>query len=202
MRARGFTLIELLVVIAIVSVLAGMLMPAVAMVRDAARQTSCANIKRQLTLATLMYTNDREGVLPGGAPWGLPLAQVLGGQGYIERGATRWGDGCTASRIVPTSNWNITIGYCYGLGTKWGAPVQFMITALRDSSGQGLWACSRGTSLWGGSDGAWGWASASELGYWHRQRTAMSFLDGHGEALTREQVLARPSWLFEPWNNH
>jgi prepilin-type N-terminal cleavage/methylation domain-containing protein len=63
--ASGFTLIELLVVISIIAILAGLLFPAIALVKKSGAKTAAANTMRQIGMATACYINDSEGTLPG-----------------------------------------------------------------------------------------------------------------------------------------
>ncbi len=63
-KRRAFTLIELLVVIAIIAILAAILFPVFAKAREKARQTSCLNNEKQLSLGFIQYMSDYDSVSP------------------------------------------------------------------------------------------------------------------------------------------
>jgi len=74
MRRKGFTLVELLVVIAIIALLMGILMPALARVRQLAFRMTCGTNLSGIGKAMLIYANDYEDELPRaggrGSTWG------------------------------------------------------------------------------------------------------------------------------------
>ena len=74
----GFTLIELLVVIAIISILAGMLLPAIHMAREAARQKACIGHIKDLFNGSELYITNH-----GGTRWMPQWITQLADYGYL-----------------------------------------------------------------------------------------------------------------------
>ena len=62
--SRSFTLTELLTAIGIISILAALLLLGLRNAMESKRRTRCVNNLRQITLATIVYTDDNQGHFP------------------------------------------------------------------------------------------------------------------------------------------
>ena len=61
---KGFTLIELSVVITVIAVLATLLMPAIALVRESSKRVVCLSYLRQFGIASIAWSKDHKSLLP------------------------------------------------------------------------------------------------------------------------------------------
>jgi prepilin-type N-terminal cleavage/methylation domain-containing protein/prepilin-type processing-associated H-X9-DG protein len=94
---RAFTLIELLVVIAIIAILAAILFPVFAQAKEAAKKTSCLSNLKQISLATIMYSNDYDDTI-------YPFQYAIAGD---DPGQRMW----FARQHAATNKWDFNEGF-------------------------------------------------------------------------------------------
>jgi len=126
-KKKGFTLVELLVVIAIIALLMGILMPALARVRQVAYRMVSGTNQSGIGKAMLIYANDNEGDYPVSGSRMPKAAYSLNRIANWEATNREDAYGYTVATIG-TKATPVTIGSCFYLLVKFAdvAPKQFV----------------------------------------------------------------------------
>ncbi|UCC22252.1 MAG: prepilin-type N-terminal cleavage/methylation domain-containing protein [Planctomycetota bacterium] len=125
-KARAFTLVELLVVIAIIALLMSILMPALARVRNQAKNVLCQSNLRQWGNCFAMYCDDFDGKLMRGWNDGSALFPPTHTDYWMEALRPYYGNAhdlrCCPSATKTQTNPDGSLGPGYGDGTfgAWG----------------------------------------------------------------------------------
>lgn len=126
--SRYFTLVELLVVIAIISILAGLLLPALSRARQQARQSQCLSNQKNCGLAMLMYATENEEFFPlymqqnatYGVSTGLTWGSWMVTQKYLGRSDATICPSAPPPSDENNTNWQLfthgTLGVATGSG--------------------------------------------------------------------------------------
>jgi prepilin-type processing-associated H-X9-DG protein/prepilin-type N-terminal cleavage/methylation domain-containing protein len=191
-QSTAFTLIELLIVIAITAIIAAILFPVFARVREKARQTTCLSNQKQIASAVLMYMGDNDETFPFVLDWSANFSMASGantgddGKQPLVRGVTGQEPQFQLVNVVALYVKNANIWYCPSVGPDyaWEAPISAGVWK------QGARMGTQGTSYF-----------YSYIAYPSRNWSQQTFMGGKSGAILREpsrwpMIFDQPSGVF------
>jgi prepilin-type N-terminal cleavage/methylation domain-containing protein/prepilin-type processing-associated H-X9-DG protein len=217
----AFTLIELLVVISIIAVLAGLLLPAIALVRDMAQTTRCANTLRGLQMANLAYANQWDGWFAHNYLSDASGNLTWTGWDHVTDLISLWTEDrftngsqvpraflCPLSRNFQTATvWNTQLSYGLNIGPQPFPVPANSVGAFRTSKAKAsqivafadgldsMLDLAGATTYWTGSmPAAEGYSLHAATAYRHRRRAQVVMYDGHIESLAAADLAKSLPW--------
>jgi prepilin-type N-terminal cleavage/methylation domain-containing protein/prepilin-type processing-associated H-X9-DG protein len=214
----AFSLIELLVVMSIIAVLAGLLLPAVQVVKQAADQIRCSSNMRQGGTFLLLYCSENDGRFPGAGhdahgsiSWNdIVNMELLADESvrFPRFGASRPGDiGCPVFKPAATYNrgWVLNDTACsltYGLpftppstrGDAYAAWLEYHLGALAER----FTKKSMTVLLLDADQGGDSALFLSQFAYRHRGTASTNalFIDGHVQGLANPVISTQVKFPF------
>jgi prepilin-type processing-associated H-X9-DG protein/prepilin-type N-terminal cleavage/methylation domain-containing protein len=208
----GFSLVELLVVIAVITLLAGLLMPALGRAKQSARGIQCTSQMRQIGLAVRLYAEENDDLFPrsqhsafthGQFPWGRAIAgqvgQPLGSWTNLlnglyrcpcDRRKTPWSYGQNVYfELDPASDDYTGSPQTWRRMAAVPLPSATIVHAENDTAADHIMP-----HFWQSAPDA-----AEVAQNRHRNKSNYSFVDGHAEALEFSKTFS-PERQIDSWN--
>jgi prepilin-type N-terminal cleavage/methylation domain-containing protein/prepilin-type processing-associated H-X9-DG protein len=202
MKRRGFTLIELLVVIAIIAILAAILFPVFAKAREKARQSSCLNNVKQISLGLIQYVQDYDERFPYGSSipirdhweslWVAMQPYIKNTQVYIcpsDSLRSCLSGGVPANWGAEYTNFPLSYGYDYMLEGQSLGSVQYPAeTGVFAEMNSRPYFYQQGNALPSGGIGIGYTSAPTRLDSRHNDGMNIGYIDGHGKWCKNDQV--------------
>jgi prepilin-type N-terminal cleavage/methylation domain-containing protein/prepilin-type processing-associated H-X9-DG protein len=177
-KGKGFSLLELLMVMMIIAVVFAVTTPGVYKSREQARTTNCINNMRQIINAALLYADENDDIIPDVAPPVTSPADAISDLPSFDNCDEVFL--CKEDPRTPSEFGAFKTSY-----TAWDStPTRFRPNEMGDSS--------TFTIIYVESDLAGTTTrdniSASDIDFWHNNRTIVAFADGHVGSYTSGQL--------------